>query len=88
MIRLRGQISILDLGGFVFAGFVGSVHVPVETATFDYGEVAAESLAQEVVHRDTRSSLLMQTPMTKIARDRSAGTVLASSLLSLTEVIR
>ena len=88
MIRLHSQITTLDLSGFVFAGLVGSVHVPFETATFDYGEVTAESLAQEVEHRDTRSSPLVQTPMTTIARDRSAGSVLASSFLGITEVIR
>jgi hypothetical protein len=88
VICLRGQISTLDLDGFLFAGPIGSVHVPFETATFDYGEVPADLFAQEAEHRDTRSSLLVQMSMTESARDRSAGTVLASSLLSITELVR
>ena len=87
VIRLRGQISTLDLDGFLFAGPVGSIHVPFETATFDYGEVTAGILAREIEPGDTASSLLVQVSLTDNARDRSAGTGLASSLLSITEVI-
>jgi hypothetical protein len=74
LIRLRGQISTLNPDGFLFAGLVGSIHVPFESATFDYSEI--------------RSSLRVQMPMTTIGRDRSADAVLASSLLSITEVVQ
>jgi hypothetical protein len=74
--------------GFCLQAPVGSIHVPFETAMFDYGEVQADLLALEVEHGDARNSLLVQVSMTENAGDRSTGTVLASSLLSITEVIR
>jgi hypothetical protein len=88
VIRLRGQISASGTDGFLFAGPVGSIHVPLETATFDYGELAADLPAREVENGDTRRSLLVQVSMIENVRDRSAGAVLASSLLSITEVFR
>jgi hypothetical protein len=88
LIRLRGQISTLNPDGFLFAGPVGSIHVPFKSATFDYGDVAPDTFAQEVDPRDIRNSLRVQMPMTTIGQDRSANAVLASSLLSITEVVQ
>jgi hypothetical protein len=67
---------------------VGSIHVPFESAIFDYGDVAPDTLVQEAEPRDIRSSLQVQMPMATIGRDRSAGAVLASSLLSIAEVVQ
>ena len=76
----------LEAGQNFVCRLIGSIHIPSESAKFDYGDVASDAFAQKSAVTGIRNSLQVQ--MTTIERDRSANAVLASSLLSITEVVQ